>query len=205
MTSTSEYALTLHDGCKFSAPLVINATYSGINEIMNAFGQQPFRLKYELCEVALCTVPEPLKNIGVTVMDGDFFSFIPFGNDGMHSLTSVGHTPHAVCYGVVPAFKNPSGHDVCDMHGIRSCIVCAQKIQSAWEEMFGLSKTFMMPGFTLDYLYSKFEIKPILLDSEDDDSRPTIITKHTANPTFMSVFSGKISTIYDLEKHLLCQ
>jgi len=52
------------------------------------------------------------------------------------------------------------------------------------------------------YLYSTFDIKPILTASEDDDSLPTIIQQHTTNPTFISVLSGKVSTIYDLEKYL---
>ena len=196
----TDYLVLLNNGCVFSTPLVINATYSGINDVIDKFGHEPFILKYELCEVAFCTVPETLKDIGITVMDGDFFSFIPFGSDGIHSLTSVGHTPHDVSYDVVPVFKNAAGHEVCDMHGIRYCIVCAQRLQSAWSEMYSLGKRYMLPMFDLKYLNSKFEIKPILIESEEDDSRPTIIKEHTTNPTFVSVFSGKISTIYDLKK-----
>lgn len=42
-------------------------------KIIGLFNQEPFKLKYELCEVAFCKVSANLKNLGFTVMDGDFF------------------------------------------------------------------------------------------------------------------------------------
>ena len=45
-------------------------------------------------------------------------------------------------------------------------------------------------------------MKPILKDSEIDDSRPTVIKVHSKNPTFISVLSGKINTVYDLDEIL---
>ena len=40
------------------------------------------------------------------------------------------------------------------------------------------------------------------MSSEVDDSRPTVIRKFSTNPTFVSVLSGKINTVYDLEEVL---
>ena len=45
-------------------------------------------------------------------------------------------------------------------------------------------------------------MKPILKASEIDDSRPTVIKKFSDNPTFVSVLSGKINTVYDLDEVL---
>ena len=45
-------------------------------------------------------------------------------------------------------------------------------------------------------------MKPILLASEIDDSRPTVIKVFSKNPTFASVLSGKINTVYDLNEIL---
>ena len=42
-------------------------------------------------------------------------------------------------------------------------------------------------------------MKPILMSSEIDDSRPTVVRTYTANPTFVGVLSGKINTVYDLD------
>ena len=45
-------------------------------------------------------------------------------------------------------------------------------------------------------------MKPILKASEIDDSRPTVIKCASQNPTFISVLSGKINTIYDMDEFL---
>ena len=45
-------------------------------------------------------------------------------------------------------------------------------------------------------------MKPILLASEIDDSRPTVVRVYSQNPTFVSVLSGKINTLYDLDEVL---
>ena len=71
------------------APFILNATYAGVNDIHAMLGLPPFGIKYEKCEIILCTVDERLKNTGITVMDGPFFSLMPFGQTGLHSLTSV--------------------------------------------------------------------------------------------------------------------
>jgi hypothetical protein len=68
--------------------------------------------------------------------------------------------------------------------------------------MYTLVKQYLNPEIELKYVSSIFEVKPILLSSEKDDSRPTIITIHSRKPYFISVLSGKISTIYDLENAL---
>ena len=86
------------------APYLLNATYAGVNDIHAMLGLPPFGIKYEKCEIILCTVDEKLRNTGITVMDGPFFSLMPFGQTGLHSLTSVTFTPHETSYDSVAAF-----------------------------------------------------------------------------------------------------
>ena len=45
-------------------------------------------------------------------------------------------------------------------------------------------------------------MKPILMSSEIDDSRPTVVRVCSTKPTFISVLSGKINTVYDLDEVL---
>jgi len=194
------YTIILDDNTCLSAPLIINASYSGINEVIDKFDNNFFDLKYELCEVVLCEVPKKFKNLGITVMDGDFFSIMPFGNSNIHVLTSVGHTPHSISFDKFPIFENHTNKSICKMHGVSGCIVCSHNLKSAWNKMYALSQSFLEHNFKIKYKDSKFELKALLKSSESDDSRPTIIKHHTNNPTFISVLSGKISTIYDLEK-----
>ena len=51
-------------------------------------------------------------------------------------------------------------------------------------------------------LKSLFSMKPILQASEIDDSRPTVVRCMSDEPKIVSVLSGKINTVYDLDEVL---
>ena len=185
------------------APFVLNATYSGINQIHQSAGFKPFKIKYELCEIILCSVSDNLKNIGITVMDGPFFSIMPFGKTGYHSLTSVTFTPHMTSFEDVPTFscqKDSAGF--CSPSRLGNCNDCPAKPQSAWPYMSCLAKKYLKDEYEFKYEKSLFSMKPILKASEIDDSRPTVVRILSQNPTFVSVLSGKINTVYDLDEVL---
>ena len=55
-------------------------------------------LKHELAEMALVDVPPVLQDLGITVMDGPFFSCMPFPPRGLHTLSHVRYTPHGHWY-----------------------------------------------------------------------------------------------------------
>ena len=61
----------------------------------------------------------------------------------------------------------------------------------------------MRDEYGFSYEKSLFSMKPILKASEIDDSRPTVIRTLSTEPTFISVLSGKINTVYDLDEFLL--
>ena len=60
----------------------------------------------------------------------------------------------------------------------------------------------MQDAYSFVYEKSLFSMKPILKASEVDDSRPTVIRYLSKAPTFVSVLSGKINTVYDLDQAL---
>ena len=63
-----------------------------------------------------------------------------------------------------------------------------------------LAYKYLKPAYELNFKESLFSIKPIMMASEIDDSRPTVIKKYNESPLFISVLSGKINTIYELEE-----
>jgi hypothetical protein len=198
------YEVQLNSGVRFQSNFVLNATYGSVNQILNKLGFEKFRIKYELCEIILCTVNEKLKDVGITVMDGPFFSIMPFGKTGLHSLTAVTFTPHLTCKADLPVFecqKRSNGY--CSPEQLGNCNDCIAKPETAWAYMSNLAKKYLKPDLKFHYHSSLFSIKPILLASEIDDSRPTVIRKYSTNPTFMSVLSGKINTVYDLDEILI--
>ena len=189
---------------EFASNFVLNATYASVSQICSKLRVEPFKIKYELCEIILCNVSDNLKGVGLTVMDGPFFSIMPFGKTGYHSLTSVTFTPHITSFEKVPTFscqKDADGY--CSPAQLGNCNECPGKPESAWVYMAGLARKYMRDEYEFDYEKSLFSMKPILKASEIDDSRPTVIKEHTTNPTFVSVLSGKINTVYDLDEVLL--
>ncbi len=203
------YEITTAKGKKYSSGFVLNSTYASVNQILKLLGKdyEPFKIKYELCEIILCTVSEKFKNVGITVMDGPFFSIMPFGKTGYHSLTSVTFTPHITSYDSLPTFpcqkkveKLKPGY--CSPCKLGNCNDCPAKPESAWPYMSNLAKKYLKEEFGFEYVGSLFSMKPILMASEIDDSRPTVIKTFSTNPTFISVLSGKINTVYDLEEVL---
>ena len=187
----------------YSSDFVLNATYASVNQILGKLDYEAFKIKYELCEIILCNVTDSLKGVGLTVMDGPFFSIMPFGKTGYHSLTSVTFTPHAASHEDLPEFacQNNSG-GYCTREGLGNCNNCIAKPESAWPYMSSLAKKYMREEFGFEYVKSLFSMKPILRSTEIDDSRPTVVKAFSENPTFVSVLSGKINTVYDLDEFL---
>lgn len=188
---------------EYSAPFILNSTYASTNEINKLLGFEPFKIKYELCEIILCEVNDVLKNTGITVMDGPFFSIMPFGKTGYHSLTSVTFTPHQTSYDELPTFGcQARSNGFCTPEKLGNCNDCPAKPVSAWESMSTMARKYLKDKYQFKYVKSLYSMKPILMASEIDDSRPTVIKKYSNNPTFVSVLSGKINTVYDLEEIL---
>lgn len=214
----------------FRTGFVLNATYASVNQILRKvvagddgkknddadahcpsgnplFSKETFAIKYELCEIILCDVDDNLKNVGLTVMDGPFFSIMPFGLTGQHSLTSVTFTPHVTSYDEVPQFNCQKrllerGGYKCTSECLGNCNRCPEKPETSWDYMSHLARKYMKPEYGFRYKESLFSMKPILKSSEIDDSRPTAIKVHSNEPTFISVLSGKINTVYDLDEYL---
>ena len=200
---TSDAYIISTDNEKYKSSFVLNATYAGTNQILDMIGFEKFGIKYELCEIILCDVNDKLKEIGFTVMDGPFFSIMPFGKTGLHSLTSVTFTPHTTSYDGVPTFACQSkSNGYCSPFHLGNCNDCPAKPVSAFPYMANLAKKYMLDDYGFTYKSSLFSMKPILMSSEIDDSRPTVIRTYSENPTFVGVLSGKINTVYDLDEVL---
>jgi len=196
------FALTVN-GETIESGYVLNATYASTNQIAHMAGFPTFNIKYELCEIILCEVDEKLKDTGLTVMDGPFFSIMPFGKTGLHSLTSVTFTPHITSYDALPTFTcQAKSQGTCSPAQLGNCNTCVAKPKTAYPYMASLAKKYMKDTYGFKYHASLFSVKPILQASEIDDSRPTVIRKHAETPTFVSVLSGKINTVYDLDAYL---
>lgn len=168
-----------------SCRYVFNCTYSGLNQF-KGFGIQT-GLKQEITEMALLKVPAELEGLGITVMDGPFFSLMPFPARGLHTLSHVRYTPHMSWndeQGIDPYLKLDHYE-----HATRV------------DRMIRDVGRYLPAILDSKYIDSLFEIKTVLLKNESDDGRPILFEKHEELPGSYSVLGGKIDNIYDvLEK-----
>lgn len=191
----------------YSSDFVLNATYASTNQIIKKIKTDKqydlFKIKYELCEIILCETNKELNDVGITVMDGPFFSIMPFGKTGYHSLTSVTFTPHVTSYDSLPQFEcQQSSNGFCSKYQLGNCNDCPSKPKTAWNYMSNMVKKYLRDEYKFKYIKSLFSMKPILQASEIDDSRPTVIRELSSYPKLISVLSGKINTVYDLDEVL---
>jgi glycine/D-amino acid oxidase-like deaminating enzyme len=166
---------------------VINCTYSGLNQFSGGFPGTKLGLKQEVTEMALMQPPKVLKEIGVTVMDGPFFSMMPFPARGLHTLSHVRYTPHF-------SWK--------DERGVDPYKKLAQYDRATRvDRMVRDAGRYLPSVLEAKYVDSLFEVKTVLVKNEGDDGRPILFEKHAELPGCYSVLGGKIDNIYDvLEK-----
>jgi glycine/D-amino acid oxidase-like deaminating enzyme len=170
---------------------VFNCTYSMINFINRKSGISLVPLKHELTEICLVEMPSPLRDCGVTVMCGPFFSFLPFPSKHCHSFTHVRYTPHY-------SWVDGDAASYIDAH--RHCRDTVRP--SAWNTMWRDAKRYIPLLEQVRYLDSIWEVKTILPRSESDDSRPILFKANYGIEGFHCVMGGKIDNAYDAVKEI---
>ncbi|MBC7458992.1 MAG: FAD-dependent oxidoreductase [Bdellovibrionaceae bacterium] len=167
---------------------IFNCTYSGLNQIVGDFKGTHAKLKQEITEMALLKLPTPLLNLGITVMDGPFFSIMPFPDRGLHTLSHVRFTPHSTWD---------------DSPKINPYMRLEQYEKSTRVDRMLRDVSRYIPDIkTAQYADSLFEIKTILKKNEVDDGRPILFERDKNIPNFISVLGGKIDNIFDVFEKL---
>lgn len=175
-------------GDTLAARYVFNCTYAGLNQLGGAFPGSAATLKHEITEMALMTPPTALAGLGVTVMDGPFFSFMPFPPRGLHSLSHVRYTPHL-------HWQDQAGVDP------YARLDAYDKVSRA-DRMVRAACRLLPALADARYEASLFEVKTMLTKNEADDGRPILFDKHAALPGCYSILGGKIDNIYDVLERL---
>lgn len=173
-----------------SAPQVFNCTYSRINTLLAASDLPLIPLKHEVAELALVRPPEQLADTGITVMCGPFFSLMPFPPRQAHTLSHVRYTPH---------HEWRDGADPIEPHAH----LAAYKKTSAYPHMIRDAVRYMPMLAKSDYLgESIWEVKTVLQQSENDDSRPILLKTDHGLKGFHCILGAKIDNIYDVLEEL---
>lgn len=163
------------------AERVLNCTYAGINDLLLRSRLEPLRLRHELAELALVRLPEPLRELGVTVIDGPFFSVTPYPSAALHSFSHVRYTPHAAWEG------GPSRADL-----------LARPPRSRFAHMLQDARRYLPALTEAEHVESLWEVKTLLPASEVDDSRPFLFKRDHGLAGLTCVLGGKLDNVFDL-------
>jgi len=174
-----------------AADLVIICTYSRLNDLLADSALPTVPLVHELTEIALVEPPASLAGFGVTVMDGPFWSCMPFPAEHVHSLSHVRYTPHA-------RWHDGGSHG----HAVRSDAVMGRLPPSHAPHMQRDAVRYCPELAAARYLRSLWEVKTILPRSDVDDSRPILVRGVEGAPGLVTVLGAKIDNVYDVEAAL---
>ncbi len=170
------------------APRVFNCGYAGMNALLESSAMPPIPLKFETAEMALIEPPEELREAGVTVMCGPFFSVMPFPARGLHTLSHVRYTPHRSWQDregrVYPERERKDHPPTRYEHMVRDA--------ARYLPCLGRSR----------YADSLWETKTVLPVSETDDSRPILFRRGHGDSRLVCVMGGKIDNIFDVLQEL---
>lgn len=173
-----------HVSCSY----IFNCTYSGLNQLKGSFSGINTALKHEVAEMALVDVPPELENLGITVMDGPFFSLMPFPAKNQHLLSHVRYTPHF-------DWVDERGKDpYAELESYEKVTRVDRMIRDISRYLPSMNKA--------NYKESLFEVKTILQKNEADDGRPILFEKSSSAPGLYSILGGKIDNIYDIFEKL---
>lgn len=162
---------------------VLNCTYSSVNTVLRRSGLRELPMHYQLAEMVLTYAPTELRSMGVTVMDGPYFSIMPFPAFGsMHTLSHVTHTPQR-------KWSDSRDADVS---------ISRRDVQTHYEAMVADSKRYVPCIERARYRGSFFEIKALLPWHDGDDGRPILFKRHEDMPNLFSVVGAKIDNVYDV-------
>jgi glycine/D-amino acid oxidase-like deaminating enzyme len=167
------------DGRRERAAWVFNCTYGGLEQVGIRLRS---RIKKEMAEMLLIEPPLPLRGLGVTVMDGPYFSTMPFPAAGLHSLSHVRYTPHEASAEVAPRLKQPT--------------------KSNRDYMIRDAARYMPHLAGANVIRSIFEVKAVLSRSEGDDGRPILVERSEDTRRVVSILGSKIDNIYDVRDFL---
>jgi glycine/D-amino acid oxidase-like deaminating enzyme len=172
----------------YIASRVLNCTYSQINKIHRDSNLPLVALKHEVVEMCLVTLPPPLKDFSVTVMDGPFFSIMPFPTTPYSTLSHVRYTPHLSWID-----DDNTDIDKQDPYAFFKTL----KLQSNYKQMYADVRRYMPLLSDIKYAKSIWEVKTVLVKSENDDSRPILFRSDFGLQGYTCIMGGKLDNIYD--------
>ena len=165
---------------------VFNCSYSGIDAL--GCDEEELFVQHEVAEIALLECPPELEDVAITIMDGPFFSCIPFPAEGKHSLTHVSLTPHL-------RWESKPSVNPYDL-------LKQKKWQPRASRMLSQASSFVPLLSRAVLAESIFEIKTVATVEDSRDGRPIFIRRSNGVPELFHILGSKIDNVYDVLEYL---
>lgn len=171
-----------------TAERVFNCTYAQINNLHRKSGLELLALKHEITEMCLVELPEGMKDFSITMMDGPFFSIMPFPSRGLNTLSHVRYTPH---FSWLDNKDTPVERQ--DTYEYKKTI----DMQTNFSKMYADVIRFIPALKDMKLVDVISEVKTVLVKSENDDSRPILFRSDFGIKGYTCIMGGKLDNIYD--------
>jgi glycine/D-amino acid oxidase-like deaminating enzyme len=176
----SGFAITVADGEGETFDAIVNCAYANASRIAAMLGHASPTRQYEYLAVPIVELDQERRQDSFTLLDGPFFSLLPFGNSG-HLLNHVDHSVVARDYAPVldAAWLDPE-----------TAPLAAFDRQSTFGKIIAACVEYM-PELRRARLKGFVEAPRMVLAGVDDtDARPSIVELRA--PGYVEVFSGKV-------------
>ena len=170
-----------------AATFFFNTTYGGLEYIDGLREETGGLFRHQATEMQLIDPPISLEDMAITVVDGPFFSLMPFPSRSCHSLSHVRYTPRYVSEG------RPLPE--------------SWYFQKAWPDeadVFNLmvrdSSRFVPAMADSKKLGTLREVKTLFVGARND-ARPILVLRHRLNGCF-SILGSKLDNVFDMFDYL---
>ncbi|HXD93774.1 MAG TPA: FAD-dependent oxidoreductase [Bacteroidia bacterium] len=181
--TTGDKEVTLSNYIKISCQFIINATYSGLSDLLVQFGRDAIKAKFQLCVMPILEIKKTVNPFGVTIMDGPFCSLMPKGFEKDKFILY--HVTHSVIQQHIgeKSLKWTPIEDIVEM------------------EIMEKSTQYYPIIENMKLIDTWITTRIVLPNQEIDDARPTLIMNNENN--IYSIFSGKLTTCVDVAKQVV--
>lgn len=177
----------------FDSTRVVSSVYSQINSLHRASNLPVVPLQLELTEMSLVQLPERFRRSAFTVMDGPFFSIMPFPSRGLHTLSHVRYTPHLRWR---DTGADPDPRAIPSLDELRTN-------RTTFREMVADVRRYIPELAGMERIDSLYEIKAVLADQDQTDSRPILVRTEPELPGYVCIMGGKIDNVNDVLHELV--
>ena len=177
------HRIELANGGRFECDVIVNATYTAINDILRLIGRPPMRYQFELCLEPILEIDDPPDRFGVAVMDGPFCSLMPKGTEPGRFIA------YHVIHSVLQAQVNEEAPNWGPIEGFPEFRLIEES-----SEYFPIMRK-------MDWRESWITTRVVIAGRDHDDARLTFVVDHGEH--VYTIFSGKLTTCVNVAKKLL--